>query len=101
MCCCVHIHNMNLKKLRKLLSSFFFLCYNWIVIKMKIAIDKESLSALKNDGNEYVYLFYNEPYSELKQLGLHCIRWNMCDYVDVNLTQYVLFYRVEVVKVTL
>ena len=55
---------------------------------MKIAIDKESLSALKNDGNEYVYLFYDEPYSELKQLGLHCIRWNMCDYVDVNLTQY-------------
>ena len=55
---------------------------------MKIAIDKESLSALKDDGNEYVYLFYDEPYSELKQLGLHCIRWNMCDYVDVNLTQY-------------
>ena len=55
---------------------------------MKIAIDKESLSALKDDDNEYVYLFYDEPYSELKQLGLHCIRWNMCDYVDVNLTQY-------------
>lgn len=54
---------------------------------MKIAIDKNSLKAIK-PGNEYIYIFDNEPYEKLINLNLHCIRYDKCDYVDINLTNY-------------
>lgn len=54
---------------------------------MRIAVDKNTLDAVK-PGNEYIYLFDNETYEELKATGLHCIRYDRCDYVNVNLTQY-------------
>ena len=53
---------------------------------MKIAVDKNSLNELKNDGNEYIYLFDKEPIEELEKLNLHCIRYDYCDFVDINLT---------------
>ena len=54
---------------------------------MKIAIDKNSISAVKPD-NEYVYLFNNEPLEELLNTELHCIHYKSCNFVDINLTNY-------------
>jgi len=55
---------------------------------MKIAVDKDSIKAVKNDGNEYVYLFDSEEYGELLKLGVHCLHYARCKYVDINLTDY-------------
>lgn len=57
---------------------------------MKIAIDKNSIEAVKNKDNEYVYIFKDETYQELLELGLHCINCEYCldEYVDINLTDY-------------
>ena len=55
---------------------------------MKIAIDKNTYKAIKNDGNEYIYLFDDETYKELLKIGLHCLHYKKCDYVDINLTDY-------------
>lgn len=55
---------------------------------MKIAIDKNSMDAVKNDGNEYIYLFDKEPFEELLKTKLHCIQYNKCNYADINLTDY-------------
>lgn len=55
---------------------------------MKIAIDKNSLTAIKKDGNEYIYLFDKEPLDNLLKTKLHCIRYDKCDFVDINLTEY-------------
>ena len=54
---------------------------------MKIAVDKNSLKAIKK-GNEYIYLFDDEPLDELLKLKLHCINYKYCDYFDINLTDY-------------
>lgn len=54
---------------------------------MKIAVDKNSISAVK-DGNEYIYLFDKEPLEELLKTNLHCIYYKNCSYVDINLTNY-------------
>lgn len=54
---------------------------------MKIAIDKNSISAVK-PNNEYIYLFDNEPIEELINIGLHCIHYKDCNFVDINLTNY-------------
>lgn len=54
---------------------------------MKIAIDKNSLSAIKK-GNEYIYVFDNETLDELLSLNMHCINYKYCPYVDINLTDY-------------
>lgn len=54
---------------------------------MKIAIDKNSIKAIK-PGNEYIYIFNDETYEELINLNLHCIRYDKCSYVDINLTNY-------------
>ena len=54
---------------------------------MKIAVDKKSLNAVK-PNNEYVYLFDNEPLKDLLKLNMHCINYENCDYVDINLTNY-------------
>ena len=54
---------------------------------MKIAIDKNSLKAIK-PGNKYIYLFDKEPLEELLKLKLHCVRYDKCGFVDINLTPY-------------
>lgn len=55
---------------------------------MKIAIDKNSLEAIKKDGNEYIYVFDDEPFNELIKTRLHCINYKYCEFVDINLTDY-------------
>ena len=55
---------------------------------MKIAVDKNSLSAVKKNKNEYIYLFDTEDYEELLKLNIHCIHYKKCDFVDINLTDY-------------
>lgn len=52
---------------------------------MRIAIDKDSLQAYKED-NEYIYLFDNESLEELP--NIHSIRYDYCDFVDINLTRF-------------
>lgn len=54
---------------------------------MKIAVDKKSLNAVK-PNNEYVYLFDKEPLEDLLKLNMHCINYENCSYVDINLTNY-------------
>lgn len=54
---------------------------------MKIAIDKYSLEAIKPE-DEYIYLFKDETLEELLETKLHCIRYDKCGYVDINLTDY-------------
>lgn len=55
---------------------------------MKIGIDKNSIKAVKKDGNEYIYLFDKEKYDELINLKLHCIHYKHCEHLDINLTDY-------------
>ena len=55
---------------------------------MKIAVDKNSISIVKKDNNEYIYLFNNENYNELLETGLHCMYYKNCGFVDINLTDY-------------
>lgn len=68
----------------------FFICYDIINLGdiMKIAIDKNSVNVAKNDGNEYLYLFDNEEYKDLLKTGLHCLHYEYCKFVDLNLTNY-------------
>lgn len=54
---------------------------------MKIAIDKNSISA-KNNKNEFIYLFDNETFEELLKLKMHCVYYKNCKFVDINLTEY-------------
>ena len=54
---------------------------------MKIAVDKKSLNAVK-PNNKYIYLFNNEPLEDLLKLNMHCMNYENCDYVDINLTNY-------------
>lgn len=55
---------------------------------MKIAVDKGSVDVVKNDGNEYIYLFDDETYEELLKLNIHCVYYKQCKFVDINLTNY-------------
>lgn len=55
---------------------------------MRIAIDKNSITAYKKNNNEYVYLYDDEELNDLLKLNLHCINYKRCDYVDINLTDY-------------
>ena len=55
---------------------------------MKIAVDKNSYKAAKKDGNEYIYLFDNEPFEDLIKTKLHCIEYTKCGLVDINTTDY-------------
>ena len=55
--------------------------------KMKIAVDKKTINAVK-PNNEYIYLFDKEPIDELIKTGLHCIYYKNCNFVDINLTNY-------------
>ena len=55
---------------------------------MIIAVDKDSKQAIARDNNEYIYLFDNEPYQELLNSNLHCLKYKYCKFVDINLTDY-------------
>ena len=55
---------------------------------MKIAVDKNSVKAIKKDGNEYIYLFDNEPLNYLIDLKIHCVHYSKCDFCEINLTDY-------------
>lgn len=55
---------------------------------MKIAIDKNTINVAKKDDNEYIYLFDDESYDELLETKLHCLHYKLCNYVDINLTDY-------------
>ena len=55
---------------------------------MRIAVDKNTYKVAKNDGNEYVYLFDDEPYKDLLKTKLHCLYYKKCEYVDINLTTF-------------
>ena len=54
---------------------------------MKIAVDKLNYRQIKDD-NEYIYLFDNETLKELENTNLHCIRYDLCKYVDINTTKF-------------
>lgn len=55
---------------------------------MRIAIDKSSINIPKKDGNEYIYLFDNEPLEELYKTNMHCINYMYVKNIDINLTNY-------------
>lgn len=55
---------------------------------MKIAVDKDSVKAIKKDNNEYIYLFDKESLEELLKTKLHCIYYKNCGFIDINLTNY-------------
>jgi len=56
---------------------------------MLIAIDKTNYKSVKKKkGNEYLYVYDNETYDELRQTGYHCVHKDYVDYVDINLTEY-------------
>ena len=55
---------------------------------MKIAVDKFNYKQIKNDGNEYIYLFDKEPLKNLLATNLHCLRYDLCNFVDINTTNY-------------
>lgn len=54
---------------------------------MKIAVDRNSMSAIK-EGNEYIYLFEDEELTQLLDKNMHCIYYKNCGFVDINLTDY-------------
>ncbi|MBR6907740.1 glycosyltransferase family 2 protein [bacterium] len=55
---------------------------------MKIAVDKNNFEVAKKDNNEYVYLFDQETLNELIHTNLHCVRYDKCEFVDINTTNY-------------
>ena len=55
---------------------------------MVVGINKSSLNIPKNTNYEYIYLYDDEKYEDLIKLGLHCMDYRYCDYVDINLTDY-------------
>lgn len=55
---------------------------------MRIAIDKNSLGAYKDNNNDYIYLFDDEPLEKLLETNLHCVHYKNCGFVDINLTDY-------------
>ena len=54
---------------------------------MKIAVDKNTLNAVKNNS-DYIYIFDNESLEELLKTNLHCIHYKSIDFVDIDLTSY-------------
>ena len=55
---------------------------------MLIAVDRNSLQAVKKDKNNYVYLYEEEKLENLLKLDLHCMNYKYCNFVDINLTDY-------------
>ena len=69
---------------------FFFCCYDIISVGdfMIIGVDTNSYQVAKNDRNKYIYLYEDEPLEELMKTKLHCMEYNECEFVDINLTDY-------------
>ena len=74
--------------LKSVICTLFILCYNKFGDYMKVAIDKNSYKIEKKSNNEYIYLFNDETIEELLETNLHCIKYDNCDFVDLNLTNY-------------
>ena len=56
---------------------------------MKVAIDQNVVDKIRFDqNNEYIYLFDEEGLNDLLKTKLHCIYYENCDFVDLNLTDY-------------
>lgn len=56
---------------------------------MLIAIDKNNYDLVNlKEENEYIYIYDNETYEELKQTGFHCVHKDYIEYVDINTTDY-------------
>lgn len=56
---------------------------------MLIAIDKNNYDLVNlKEENEYIYIYDNETYDDLRQTGYHCVHKDYIDYVDINLTEY-------------
>ena len=55
---------------------------------MKIAVDKTNYNLIKNDNNEYIYIFKDENINDLLKTNLHCIRYDLIKNVDVNTSNY-------------
>lgn len=55
---------------------------------MKIAVDKNSLQAVKKNNNDYIYLYDDESLESLLKKKMHCIHYKNCGYVDINLSDY-------------
>lgn len=67
-----------------------FLCYNKTGGNMLIAIDKNTIKSVKKHKNiQYIYLFDNtENIESLLKTKMHCIYYERCSYVDINLTNF-------------
>lgn len=55
---------------------------------MIIAVDKNSYQVAKEDKNEYVYLFDDEPLDDLLKTKLHCVYYENFKFADINTTDY-------------
>ena len=56
---------------------------------MKVAIDKNKINEIKNFKEfDYVYLFEEEKYEDLKKLNIHCLHKDYAEDIDLNLTKY-------------
>lgn len=55
---------------------------------MRIAVDKNNYTQIKNDGNEYILLYDSEPLDFLLSTNLHCINYKNIHYVDINTSRY-------------
>lgn len=54
-----------------------------------MAIDKKTFGKLKLDANnEYFYIFDDESIDDLLKTKMHCINYQYCKFVDLNLTDY-------------
>ena len=58
---------------------------------LTIAVDKESIKYIdKKNKEDYVYIFNDESLDELLKLDMYCVRYDYCDFVDINTTKYIL-----------
>lgn len=55
---------------------------------MKIGIDKDSIIAYKEDENEYIYIFNDEPLEDLIKTNLHCMNYKNVPFLDINLSKF-------------
>lgn len=56
---------------------------------MRVAIDKNVIKQITDFTEfDYIYIYENEEYEELKKLNLHCIHKDYVEDVDINLTNY-------------
>lgn len=62
---------------------------------MKVAIDKDTIKYIDDLSEfDFIYVFDNEPISELLNLGVHCVNKRYLKAVDINLTDY----RIDCIK---